>query len=398
MKNRNGGKFVKMGMKRLALLVLSSLMAFSACQRGEDYDYVYSPPPALADGIETAALESVGMRPGPLRAMMDRINGTADHRIHDILVLKNDRLVFEEYFPGFAFVWNQPGSDGAWMEYNRETDHFMASVSKSVTSVVAGCAVRQGLLPDLDRRVLDYYPEYGDILTGRKRDITLRHLITMTSGLDFDENTYPYTDPRNDIAQMLMADDPIRFVLAKPLTSAPGSLFFYNSGTTNVLAAIVAKAAGMGFLDFANQELFDPLNTQGGVWHACASGDTFASGGLFLRPRELAKIGLLFLNDGHWQGRELITPSWIADSQQERVAVRGFPADFGRAYGYLWWIREFRHEGTSRRCFFAAGWGDQYMFIIPSLDMIILFNCGNCQVNARISPFELVEEYILAAL
>lgn len=263
-----------MGMKRVAWIVFVSALAFSACDRKEDYGYEYSPPPALADGLQTADLESVGMDSGPIRAMMDRINGTDMHRIHGILLLKDDRLVFEEYFPGYSFVWDRPGSDGPWMEYGRETEHFMASVSKSVTSVVTGCAVRRGLLPDLDRRVLDCLPEYGDILTGEKRDITLRHLLTMTSGLDFDENSYPYGDPRNDISGMFAADDPIRFVLAKPMTSAPGSLFFYNSGTTNVLAAIVAREAGTGFLAFANQELFDPLNAQGGVWHAFPSGDT----------------------------------------------------------------------------------------------------------------------------
>jgi len=383
-------------MKKTVLIAGFAVLLLAACDRVADYDYQYTQPPALNDGLETASLESVGMDPGPIREMMDRINGTEMHRIHDILVMKDGRLVFEEYLPGYAFVWSQPGSDGAWMEYSRETDHFMASVSKSVTSVVAGIAVREGLLPDLDRRVLAYYPEYAGILTGAKANIALRHLLTMTSGLDFDENTYPYTDPRNDITQMLTADDPIRFVLAKPLTSAPGERFFYNSGTTNVLAAIVGKAAGMGFLDFANQELFDPLNTQGGVWHALASGDTFASGGLFLRARELAKIGQLYLRGGAWQGKQIVAADWIASSQQERVVPSGY--SMAHAYGYLWWIRSFTARGTSHKCFFAAGWGDQYMFIIPDLDMIIVFNCGNYVVNARLSPFDLVERYILAAV
>lgn len=385
-------------MKRVAWVVLVIVIPFIACDRGEDDGYEYVPPPELADGLKTADLESVGMDTGPMRAMMDHISGNGMHRIHDILVVRNDRLVFEEYFPGYAYVWSQPGGDGAWMEYGRETDHFMASVSKSVTSVLAGCAARQGLLPDLDRLVLDYFPEYGDILTGQKREITVRHLLTMTSGLDFDETTYPYGDPRNDITQMLAAADPIRFALAKPLTSAPGSLFFYNSGTTNVLAAIVGRAAGTDFLTFAHQALFGPLDTRGGVWHAFASGDTFASGGLFLRPRELAKIGLLFLNNGAWQGQEIVSAEWIDESQREHVASRGFPDHFGHAYGYLWWIRDFRHKGSSRRCFFAAGWGDQYMFIIPSLDMLIVFNCGNYLVGTRISPFDLVEDYILEAV
>jgi len=320
-------------MKKIILLTGFIILLLAACEKGEEYDYVYSPPPAFNDGIETAALDSVGMKTGPVREMMDRINATEQHRIHDILVMKDGKLVFEEYFPGYALNMAAAGRDGDWMQYRRETDHFMASVSKSVTSVITGIAVQAGLLPDLDRTVLDYYPVYADILTGAKANITLRHLLTMTSGLAFDENTYPYGDPRNDISSMFAAADPIRFALSKPLTTTPGERFFYNSGTVNVLAAIVAKAAGMKFLDFANTRLFDPLHTEGGVWQAFPSGDTFASGGLFLRARELAKIGRLFLDGGAWQGAQVISNDWIASSQQSQIAISGF--FFSYAYGYL---------------------------------------------------------------
>jgi CubicO group peptidase (beta-lactamase class C family) len=385
-------------MKRIAFVVLIFIGLLLACQQEENHSHGCLPPQTCDDGLETASLEDVGMATGPIRVMMDYINDTEMHRIHDILILRNHKLVFEEYFPGYAFVWNSPGIDGAWMEYDRETDHFMASVSKSVTSVVVGCAVKEGLLTDLNRTVLSFCPEYADVLTGQKANITLVHLLTMTSGLHFDETSYPYSDPRNDITAMFAAADPISFVLEKPLTSTPGAEFFYNSGTTNVLAAIVAKVAGKGFLDVVNERLFNPLHTRGGEWHSFPSGDTFASGGLFLKPRELAKIGLMFLNDGLWQGEQIVTPDWISWSQQQRVATVGFPADFGYGYGFLWWIRDFVSNETNYRCYFAAGWGDQYMFIIPSLDMIIVFNCGNYQTSARISPFDLVEEYILEAV
>ncbi len=385
-------------MKRIAFLAILFIGLSPACQQEEDYTRAYSAAQEVADGLETASLEDVGMAAAPIRDMMDYINDTEMHRIHDILILRNHKLVFEEYFPGYAFVWDSPGSDGAWMEYDRETAHFMASVSKSVTSVVTGCAVKEGLLPDLNRTVLSFCPEHADILTGQKADITLVHLLTMTSGLHFDETSYPYGDPRNDITAMFAAADPIRFVLEKPLTSTPGTEFFYNSGTTNVLAAIVAKVAGKGFLDVADERLFDPLHTRGAEWYSFPSGDAFASGGLFLRPRDLAKIGLMFLREGLWQGEQIVTPDWIDRSQQQHVATAGFPADFGYGYGFLWWIRDFVRNETNYRCYFAAGWGGQYMFIIPTLDMIIVFNCGNYRTRARISPFDLVEEYILEAV
>jgi len=384
--------------KRIAFFACFFIMLLAACSRSEEYDYTYSPPPALNDGLETAALESAGMEIGPIGKMMERIHGTEMHRIHDILIMKEGKLVFEEYFAGYAFELEPPGRDGAWMQYSRETNHFMASISKSVTSVIAGIAVKNGLLPDLNKRVIEYFPEYSDILVGEKADIALQHLLTMTSGLDFDENTYSYGDSRNDIFRMFSEADPIRFVLARPLTSAPGERFFYNSGAVNVLAAIVARIAGMKFLDFADAHLFEPLHTEGREWLSFPSNDIFASGGLFLRARELAKIGQLFLNGGVWQGREVVSGDWIVRSQQEHVATIGFPASFGHAYGYLWWIRNFPAKGAARRCFFAAGWGDQYMFIIPDMQMVIVFNCGNYTVPARLSPFDLVEDYILAAV
>lgn len=383
-------------MKKLLVFFAAVVLLLAACRRNEDFDYDYVQPPELDDGIATGSLASVGMDPVPLRRMMDRINGTDMHRIHDILIMKDGRLVFEEYFPGFALDMNAASRDGEWLAYGRDTAHFMASVSKSVTSAIVGIAVGEGLLPDLERTVRDCFPEYADILTGEKAGITLRHLITMTSGLAFDENTYPYGDERNDITRMFSVDDPIRFVLAKPLTSAPGERFFYNSGTVNVLAAAVARAAGAGFLAYANDRLFAPLGEEGGRWQTFRSGDVFASGGLFLRARDLAKIGQVFIDDGSWHGAEIVPAGWVALSQQEHVATSGF--GFAFAYGYLWWIRNFTGGGVAWRCYFAAGWGDQYLFILPELRLAIVFNCGNYAVNARLSPFDLVEDYILAAL
>lgn len=372
------------------------IMLLVACDRGSNHGYEYFQPAAGNDGLETAALASVGMDADPIREMMDHVNAIDLHRIHNILILRNDKLVFEEYFQGYALDMDAPGRDGPLMAYNRETDHFMASISKSVTSVIAGIAVDKGFIESLDKKVIEFYPEYTDILSGAKADITLRHLITMTSGLSFDENTFPYGDPRNDVTQLFTVADPIRFVLAKPLTSAPGERFFYNSGTVNVLAAIVAKVAGKKFLDFANEFLFDPLGAEGGFWQALGSGHTFASGGLHFRARELAKIGLLFLNDGQWQGKQIISIDWIDRSQMEHIGTSQFP--FAYSYGYLWWIRNFTAKGITHKCYFAAGWGDQYMFIIPDLEMILVFNCGNYAVTGKVSPFDLVEDYILQAV
>ena len=273
--------------------------------------YKYAIPQEFADGLQTASLESVGMSAGPIEEMMDYLKSASGHTIHNILIIKNNKLVFEEYFKGFKFVITAPDFNGEVMDYTRTTDHFMASVSKSVTSVVFGIAVKEGYFSDLNKKIIDYLPQYSDILTGQKANITLHHLLTMTCGLAFDESTYNYGDTRNELRQAINAADPLLFILSKPLESAPGTHFHYSSGSGLLLAAILEKVTGIKFLDYANAKLFDPLRSEGGAWTATSSGLIFASGGLYFKARELAKIGLLFLNAGQWEGKQIITPEWI---------------------------------------------------------------------------------------
>ncbi|HUX55986.1 MAG TPA: serine hydrolase [Bacteroidales bacterium] len=357
---------------------------------------MYNTPQSYDDGIETASLNSVGMDSLPVIEMMNYLNSKDGHKIHNILIIKDNKLVFEEYFEGYALDMNAPGRNGAVMEYNKDTDHFMASVSKSVTSVIFGIAVKEGYIDDLNKKVIDYFPEYTAILTGGKADITIAHLLTMTCGLTFDENSYPYGDSRNDVTRLFSEDDPIKFILSKELTSTPGTQFFYNSGAVNVLAAIVEKATGMKFLDYANAKLFDPLRSVGGVWSALNSGLVFASGGLSFKARELSKIGLLFLNEGMWEGNQIITPEWIAASQEEYIVTHAIFPD--TSYGYYWWIMNYIVNGVSYKCFFAAGWGDQYMFIIPGLEMIVVINSGNYDGSGSVSAYNLMKDHILKAL
>jgi len=387
-------------MKYKFILVLFSVILIVGCSKKGDsinYEYIYSKPIAYSDGIEVSSLESEGMKESSIRGMMDYINSVDQHRIHNILILKNSKLVFEEYFEGYALNMNVPSFDGALMQYDKNTDHFMASVSKSVTSVIFGIAVKDGYITDLDNKVIDYFPQFTDVLTGDKANITIRHLLTMTCGLAFDESSYLYGDPRNELTQVIAMDDPLNFIFSKPLLTSPGTQFHYSSACGIVLSAILEEATGMSFLDYANENLFDPLQSEGGSWSAMHSGLFLASGGLYFKARELSKIGLLFLNEGQWEGTQIITEDWIQSSQEEHISTGGgiFP---NTSYGYQWWNTHVNVNGTSHSCFFAAGWGDQYMFIIPGLELIVEFNAGNYVRSATISPFYLLENYILEAI
>lgn len=380
--------------------ILLSFSVISSCKKDADpipNTYNYSIPLVYDDGLETASLESVGLDSVPIKQMMNFVNATKGHTIHNILIIKNNKLVFEEYFEGHALLWSAVDMNGELMKYTKDTDHFMASVSKSVTSVVVGIAVKEGLITSVNNKIIGYFPEYADILTGEKANITIQQLLSMSCGLELDESTYSYNDSRNELRQVMTMDDPIAYILSKPLQSTPGTHFSYSSGTGIVLSAIIEKVSGEKFLDYANAKLFEPLRSEGGVWTSIHNGLTFASGGLYFKARELSKIGLLFLNNGIWEGNEIITPDWIDQSQHEFISTNN--AFFrNSSYGYQWWNTEFIVNGVSQKCFFAAGWGDQFMFIIPGLDMIIEFNSGNYTGTSRISPFTLLDNYILEAV
>jgi CubicO group peptidase (beta-lactamase class C family) len=310
-------------------------------------------------------------------------------------MFKDEKLVFEEYFEGYLYSSDPPGSNGDYIQYNRETDHYLASVSKTITSVIFGAAIKEGFIENINSKVVNFFPEYEHILTDAKADITLQNLLTMSSGLSWDESSSSYEDPSNDVVQLFHSEDPIEYILSLPLIDPPGTQFLYNSGNTNVLGAVIEKCTGKSLLDFANEYLFIPLNVEGGVWQRLPGGYFFASGGLFLRPRELGKIGQLFLNNGYWGDHQVISKEWIAESVYEHINTQGRTLPQADSYGYQWWIMDFHANNRTYSSFLAAGWGDQYMFVFPEEEMIIVFNCGNFLSFGGISPFSLVENYIL---
>ena len=387
-------------MKNGILMAVCAIMSVVlSCRQSSEpqFNYQYIIPEQAADGWETASLSSVGLNVDPILEMMDDLDAAVDHKIHSILIIKDSRLVFEAYFPGFLYDRSPPGSDGDYVQYNREVLHYLASVTKSVTSVLVGIAIARGDISGADVVLSTCLPQYANILVGEKADITLKHLLTMTSGLHWDESTYPYGHPQNDITILFNSADPIRYILEKPMLSSPGRAFVYKGGDTNVLGRVIRETSGVAVGSFARLNLFEPLGIEAYQWERFGSGDYFTSGGLYLRPRDLAKIGSLFLNNGRWKGHQVIPLSWVDASQAEHTAAGNTP--WAHGYGYQWWIRNFHSGGKTFRCFFAAGWGDQHLFIFPQQNMIIQFNGGAyLSATSAFDSYRLVEDYILAAL
>ncbi len=236
------------------------------------------------------------------------------------------------------------------------------SVTKSITSLLVGIVLDRGQLRSLDEKVGDHLPAYFTAQTDpRKKSISLRHLLTMTSGLaSVDVGLAPL--------KLLRQTEWVRYLLNLPLTRSPGEAFGYNSANPHLLSAIITRATGQSMADFAAQHLFEPLNIQPAWWPSDPQGYTFGSGNLFLTLEDLIKIGQLCLQRGLWNGKQIVPAAWLEESWRPYQAI-----GYGFDYGYLWYSRQEQDEvhGRAYRVYSAAGIGGQRLFIIPDLDMVI---------------------------
>ncbi|MCB0730364.1 MAG: serine hydrolase [Ignavibacteriae bacterium] len=385
---------------KLILLLFSFLILVSCRDKSinENVDpfYQYEIPSKIDDDWEVASVEDVDLDKDKLTKMIDEISNMPDHKIHSILIVKDSKLVFEKYFKGFLFDTDYIQSEGDLIQYDENTLHYLASVTKSITSIILGIAIDKGLDIDVNKLLLEYYPEYSDILIDDKASITIKNLLTMSAGLDWNEAYYSYTDPRNDVFILFSNDDPIKYILQKNIVTKPGERFYYNSGYTNIIADIIQKKIGVPFFKFAEENLFTPLKINNYRWDEINNELIFASGGLYLTPRSLAKIGEVFLNGGKWKDEPIISKDWIDESTQAYINPNYY--FFADGYGYQWWNYNFTNYEKTYSCYFAAGWGEQFLYIFPEQNMEIIITSGYFFTYDGITPHEIVSDYILNSI
>jgi len=353
--------------------------------------YVYSVPEPTDDGWPTGSLSSVGADSVRFVQLMDQLRQHRDHRIHAILIAKAGVLVFEEYFAGDRYV--SPGV-GEPIVFTRETRHFQASVTKSITSAAVGIVHDRTLL-DLDSPALSFFPSLADLAVGGRKEITLEHLITMRSGLPWDESSASYTDPANDVTQLFYNPNPIRYIFSQEMEAPAGTFFRYHSGATNVLGKVAELVSGQPLDHLVQGALFSPLGIDDFYWELINADLVFASGGLRLRPRDMAKIGELYLREGVWDGEEVISSSWIAETRVPRSTMSYGWAD---GYGYGWWTRTYSTSAGPIETYFAAGWGEQQIIVVPELEMVAVFTGGTYEGVPYLSPGQIMAVYVLPAI
>jgi CubicO group peptidase (beta-lactamase class C family) len=356
------------GLLRLRIVVLTILFFLAACSPAKPYLV----PEQVNDGWQTATLNEVGIDEKLIFEAVAGIEDGTYPNIHSLLIVKDGKLVFEEYFDGYVFEYNDPEFKGEWIEYRMDTPHNLASVTKSFTSALVGIAIDQSFITGVDDRVFTFFPEYADLRNDQNEAITLEHLLTMTPGFAWNEMELPYSDTNNDLVYLFIAPDPIEYILSKPLMSEPGTKWYYNGGGTNVLGEVIRETTGMRMDDFAEVYLFGQLGITDYEWDFINPDMVHASGNLFLRPRDMAKFGALYLNDGVWAGEQVLSPGWIEASTSKHTQPR-----WADGYGYQWWLRTYHAAPTAIESYFASGWGGQRIAVFPSLNMVVVFTGGN---------------------
>jgi CubicO group peptidase (beta-lactamase class C family) len=321
------------------------------------------------DAIATATLQDVGLDRQIITELVDSIKTGFYPNRHSLLIYKDDKLVLEDYFSGHDQNW---GTDIGIVQHNDTLLHDMRSVSKSVVSACIGIAISQGKIKSVDQPIFDFFEDYNRYKNEGREVLTIKHLLTMTSGLKWNEDI-PYDNPENSEIQMTMSGDGIGYVLSRELTSQPGTVWLYNGGTTELLAEIIKRVSGKNIHEFAKEFLFLPMDITKSEWTISpATNSPAAASGLRLSSRAMLKFGILYLHHGKWGNKQIVPEEWIKESLTPQIKR---PENGG--YGYQFWIIDYDMKGKNIIIPAAVGNGDQRIYFDKLNNLLVVTTSGN---------------------
>jgi CubicO group peptidase (beta-lactamase class C family) len=380
-------------MSRLLLALCISFLGPTYAAHAQEAPADCPTPAKLDDGWTIATPKDSGFDPDKLCSLDKFIAQSADAKIHGVVIARHGKLIIERYYDGTDFDFHTTSFEA--VKFGPMVKHDLHSISKSVTSLLIGIAGGEGKFPDLASLMIDHLPPiYADLRAADAR-ITIRDLLTMSSGFDWNERL-PYNDPKNMALQMVLAPEPYRFVLQQRVAFEPGTVYNYNSGNTELLGLVLSHSIGRPIDDYARDKLFRPLGiTDFSWWKIPNSGQPFAAGGLQLRPRDLAKIGQLLLSDGQWNGEQVVPKGWTAESTKSRIKAGIF------FYGYQWWLGRTVFQGRELHWTAGFGNGGQSLFVLPELDLVVVVAAGLYQkppLAQVVFPLNIFEQRVLPAI
>ncbi len=269
-----------------------------------------------------------------------------DANLKCLIVYKDDHIIKEKYFhPGDSL-----------------SAHDVRSVTKSVIATLIGIAIDQGIIPSEEQKIGDYLRPLVGTMDSVKASITIRDLLSMSSGLS--GNDIPDVSEYNN---WFNAPDQLEYTLNKPMIHQPGQVFGYNTGASHLTSAILTQAGGISTFQFVKQYLFQPLGIADHYWETDKQGIYNGGAGLSLTPHDMLKIGQLYLNRGVYNGVRIVSEDWIEKASTFKITTNGIEP-FSPSYGYFWWIGNSAFHGY----FFANGYGGQFIVVVPDLRLIVV--------------------------
>ena len=304
--------------------------------------------------------------------------------LHGVVAARNGRVFFERYLAGLDAARARPLGV---VRFGSDTLHDLRSVTKSIVGLLYGTALVKGTVPPPEAKLVEQFPEYPELANDAGRQLlTVSHALTMTLGIEWDELTIPYTDPRNSEIGMDRAADRYRYILERPIVETAGLRWTYNGGATALLARLIAKGTGKPLEVFAREVLFEPLGIAHTEWECGRDGEAIAASGLRMTPRDLLRIGMTMLDGGRWQERQLIPSEWLAVSFKPAVSMPD-----GRRYGFHWYLGAVaRDDGRGgvqwEQTVSAVGNGGQRLFLLPRLGLVVAITAGNYDATDQWRP------------
>lgn len=337
----NGGRFI---------IPLVLCVCFYSCMRGQAQpsDKLRQPIPELP----FAPLAVSGFDADSIKSLIKFINNTPPNDFRGLVVIKNNQIVLEEYFN----------------TYWRNSIHDIRSAGKSVTAMLLGIALKEGLVQSVEQDLYSFFPKSKyPSLNEEYRQIKLRHLLDMTSGLDADTED---AKTKGHEVNWIARDNWKEYILNVPLLTKPGKKWVYADINPLLISAVIEETSGMSLSDYARKKLFEPLGIKQFYWYTNASNQTGAAGNLYLTTLDFAKLGLVILNQGKWKDQQIIDPEYIRKLSGKNVTVSN-DNPFADYYGMMWYKSHRTFGGKGMDYLFASGNGGNHLIVIPDMEMVI---------------------------
>ena len=341
---------------------------------------------AFATALATGLAAAEGPRPLD-EELKDAFDAGELPGLHAVLAVQAGKVLGEVYFPGQDERWGTPLGP---RNHGPDELHDLRSVTKPIVGLLYGIALAEGKVPEVDAPLIAQFPGYADLAADpRRQAMRVEHALAMTMGTEWSEDL-PYTDPRNSEIAMEQAEDRYRFVLDRPMAGTPGESWTYNGGAVAIVAKLLSEGTGMAIDAYARKTLFAPLGITEFEWVRGGDGEPSAASGLRLKSRDLAKIGQLIVQNGVYDGRQVVPADWLERSFTPR-------AETGRGlrYGYFWWLAP---EGDPPAWVAGFGNGGQRLGVAPETGLVVVVFAGNYnQPDAWQLPVKILEDFVLPA-